>query len=103
MKKVIKPSKNVEDDRSSNTGKSDRLKSSLSAARDAANIALRSYYSNTGQSSQAQKKNASRLGVDQSVTDLQNTGNKLKAASRTRMNNIDSPPLEYLIKRKVRR
>lgn len=76
-------SQNVEDDTS---GKGDRLRSSLSNARQAANQALRNYYSETGQVSQTQRKNAKALGLQDSLIDITNQANKVQARLRRRFN-----------------
>jgi len=95
-------SKNIEDDTPSASGKGDRLKTSDQAKREAGMNALRNYAGMNGMKSVAQTQNAKALGLEGAAADLQNTANKLVAARRTRMANIDHPPLEYLIKRKPR-
>lgn len=90
-------SQNVEDDRTTSTGKGNRLQSSLSTKREAGMNSLRNYAVMNGLRSARQTQNAKALGLEGNLADLQNTANKMQAVRRTRMAGIDSPPIDYLI------
>ena len=71
-------SKNVEDATSGNYNPTP-------SATAAANQAFRSYYTNEGQTSRAQRNNAKALGMEAQTIRLQNDANKLEARKRTRV------------------